>query len=165
MISLAPSAAPRNVSIATKSPTEVTITWIEVNCVQQNSEILKYSVEYGKEIEMWIIMVFLLWGVDAIVAMTVTAIVYPYAIFFTLCLFLSSWLFLVVFFAFVRHNTHLLLANHRSFVVAVQSCVIRKLLTMTAINTPPTPNLLPKSQLLTRYTANKIEAHVSVMYQ
>ena len=51
MISLAPSAAPRNVSIATKSPTEVTITWIEVNCVQQNSEILKYSVQYGKEIE------------------------------------------------------------------------------------------------------------------
>ena len=76
---------------------------------------IDFHIRMANSLSMWDILVFLLWGIDAIVAMTVTAIVYPYAIFFTLCLFLSSWLFLM-FFAFVRHNTHLLLANHRSFV-------------------------------------------------
>ena len=95
-------------------------------CFRKNDLHIRMAVS----LSMWIIMVFLLWGVDAIVAMTVTAIVYPYAIFFTLCLFLSSWLFLVVFFAFVRHNTHLLFANHRSFMVAVQRVSIVVLVTM-----------------------------------
>ena len=40
----------------------------------------------ANSLSMWDIMVFLLWGIDAIVAMTITATIYPYAIFFTLCL-------------------------------------------------------------------------------
>ena len=95
-------------------------------CFRKNELHIRMAVS----LSMWIIMLFLLWGIDAMVSMIITAVVYPYAVFFTLCLFLSSWLFIVVFFAVVRHNTHLLFANHRSFAVAVQRVGIFVLATM-----------------------------------
>ena len=86
------------------------------NCFHRS----KLHTRTAAAVSMWIIMLFMLWSVDAIVSMTITAIVYPYAVFFTLFLFLSSWLFLIVFFAIIRHNTHLIFTNHSSFIAAVQ---------------------------------------------
>ena len=82
-------------------------------------------IRMAVSLSMWVIMVFFLWSIDAFVSMAITAIVYPFAVFFTLCLFLSSWLFLVVFFAAVRHNTHLTFTKHRSYASAVEKlCII-----------------------------------------
>ena len=48
-ISLAPSAAPTNVSVSEVTSSSITVQWGEVPCFEQNGDITGYIVQYGSQ--------------------------------------------------------------------------------------------------------------------
>ena len=44
---LVPTAAPQTVTASATGPTIVIVTWRHVDCIDRNSEILRYTVRYG----------------------------------------------------------------------------------------------------------------------